>query len=456
MRTGDQFRFVRQNMKKNKTRLFMTVLATAMGCAFLIVLASVGFGLQRSIVDEMVGDRLVTAIEVHGKDTNVHETSELTGEDLRQMRSLPGVKAVTYRNYIGQWMNPSIQGEPVGSNSVLQLDFEAEKEAGFDLAAGSTPQADDEIVIGYHIRELPPVEGANGEIVSPGPEELPDASEWLGEKMAFEVAYYENGEKRTKAVEATVVGVAAIPAKEWERDKNIYVGEGVLKRIEAITGTRFGELPYFDKEPTAEQIEQAMSEMPKPEEERSYNRVNVIAKTAQEVKGISEKLREDGYYNYSIADELKQVNVMFLIMKIGLVFVGTIAVLIASIGIFNTMTMAVTERAGDIGIMKAIGARPSVIRRIFLLESGMIGLLGALIGTAVSYAISAAVNAGLPLLITALMEEKLPAEFRFSVIPPYLAVLSCVIALGVAVLSGYRPAKRATRVDVLRALRRDL
>lgn len=72
-----------------------------------------------------------------------------------------------------------------------------------------------------------------------------------------------------------------------------------------------------------------------------------------------------GYSTYSAQNELKQINVIFLIIKIGLITVGTVAVLIASIGIFNTMTMAVTERAQDIGIMKAIGAHPGVIKKSF-------------------------------------------------------------------------------------------
>ncbi|WP_249661852.1 ABC transporter permease, partial [Lysinibacillus fusiformis] len=76
---------------------------------------------------------------------------------------------------------------------------------------------------------------------------------------------------------------------------------------------------------------------------------------------------------------LDQMNVFFLVLKIGLIFVGTIAVLIASIGIFNTMTMAVTERTREIGVLKAIGASPKLIQRLFLMESTFIGILGTLI-----------------------------------------------------------------------------
>ena len=74
--------------------------------------------------------------------------------------------------------------------------------------------------------------------------------------------------------------------------------------------------------------------------------------------------------------------------KIGLIFVGVIAVLISAIGIFNTMTMAVTERTQEIGIMKAIGASPNVIRKMFLLESAYIGILGSVLGIIISYGVS--------------------------------------------------------------------
>ena len=66
MQFKDQIDFVRQHIKKNKMRVFMTVLAATMGTAFLIVLASVGFGLHETIREEMLSNRLVTEIQVHG------------------------------------------------------------------------------------------------------------------------------------------------------------------------------------------------------------------------------------------------------------------------------------------------------------------------------------------------------------------------------------------------------
>jgi acetoin utilization transport system permease protein len=117
------------------------------------------------------------------------------------------------------------------------------------------------------------------------------------------------------------------------------------------------------------------------------------------------------------------------------------------------MTMAVTERTQEIGIMKAIGASPSSIRSIFLLESSYIGMIGTIIGTLVAYLISSVVNLIIPMF---LQQQGDNMDFVFSYIPLSLVLIAAAISIGVAILSGMRPARRATEIDVLKALRRDI
>ncbi len=83
----DQLDFVTQHIKKNKLRVFMTVLAATMGCAFLIVLASVGFGLQDSIRNEILSDEKVTKIQVYGD-------GQFTDEQIAEIKAFEHVETV--------------------------------------------------------------------------------------------------------------------------------------------------------------------------------------------------------------------------------------------------------------------------------------------------------------------------------------------------------------------------
>lgn len=184
---------------------------------------------------------------------------------------------------------------------------------------------------------------------------------------------------------------------------------------------------------------------------------NAYATDMEAVKGVLKKLKAMNLSVYSVTEQLDQLNVFFLALKVGLIFVGTIAVLIASIGIFNTMTMAVTERTREIGVMKAIGAGPKLIQRLFIMESAYIGVLGTVIAIIISYIISFLANLALPKILDAVISDGgiEEAGIRFSTIPWELVVIASLISIGVAVLSGWRPARKATKIDVIQALHQE-
>lgn len=194
------------------------------------------------------------------------------------------------------------------------------------------------------------------------------------------------------------------------------------------------------------------------EDEVFNTEFNIYADSLENVKPILEKLKDKGYSVFSVTEQLDQMDIFFLVLKIGLIFVGTIAVLIASIGIFNTMTMAVTERTREIGVLKAIGASPKLIQRLFLMESTFIGILGTVIAVIISYVISFTANAVLPLILKAATGEDAfsSSDITFSLIPWQLVIIASAISIGVAMISGYRPARKATKIDVIQALRQEL
>lgn len=421
MQFNDQVDFIRQHLRKNKLRVFMTVLAATMGTAFLIVLASVGFGLHETIRGEVLNNRLVTEIEVHGGDIDEDKANE--------WRKQEHVKAVVQRRQVSLSQETELEGYQ-GFHYLTATSFEEEQKVEFALSKGRLPEREGEIVVGYHFGDS---------LHDASTLEQEEPATYKGELLGRQLTYFllgEDGERLEPGIPLTVVGIAKKPAKEWMADAGIYADESVIPSIEKVyreaAGTEDNEL--------------------------FYQATAVYADDLEHVKTVSDRLREEGVAVYSIADELEQLDVFFLALKAGLVFVGTIAILISSIGIFNTMTMAVTERTREIGVMKAIGANPKLIQRLFLMESAWIGAVGTALAVVISYGVSIIANQVLPLIVSSALGEEDFAELGvvFSVIPWQLVVIASAISLLVAIVSGWRPARKATKIDVIDALRQEL
>ncbi|WP_058305798.1 ABC transporter permease [Gracilibacillus massiliensis] len=445
MNLKDQWRFVRSNMKRSKSRVFMTVLATAMSVAFLIVLASVGFGLHSTFIQDLLEDRTVTQIEVAGieKDGNFQP---ITDEEIKELEALDEVKAVTRQQNLYQTPSYTLANYS-SQNQTVVAHFPSEIEAGLELTEGRLPEESHEIVVGQHFLDhLAPNDVEEEDVYNENnviKEEYQYEDNLIGKQIEMEVSQYIEDKEQKESITLTITGIVEPPAKGWMQDQQVYISEEVLKEIESFTNTPRGEVVMPDQsQPTSNP--------------KGYDRVYGFADSMDEINNISEILKEQNYLVYSVADEIKNINLVFTIAKIGLIFIGTIAIIIASIGIYNTMTMAVTERTPDIGIMKAIGAHPKKIKQIFLLESSYIGLIGAVIGTVVAFIISILLNITLPIIIESAFEEQLPEGFQFSSIPLSLILISITICLLVTIVSGLKPAKRATQIDVLKAMRREI
>ncbi|HJF33699.1 MAG TPA: FtsX-like permease family protein [Sporosarcina psychrophila] len=428
MQFKDQISFVRQHIKKNKMRVFMTVLAATMGTAFLIVLASVGFGLHETIRGEILSNRLVTQIEVY--------SSEMDDEKVVELKKRDHVKAVVFRQNLGAEQQSSI-GEFTGNSQLIVTDFTEEKKANFELQEGRLPEKVNEVVVGSNFADTlmnQQDENEEGEFTTYD-------GKLIGEQFSYQISNDE-GEMIEEKMQLTIVGVGKKPAKDWEQDQKIYADATIILELEKI---------YYAH--VEKPVEENADENP-----LFYGNVNVYADKLENVKAISTALKDDGYSVYSISEELDQLDVFFLALKAGLVFVGTIAILIASIGIFNTMTMAVTERTREIGVMKAIGANPKLIQRLFLMESAWIGIIGTVLAVVISYGVSIVSNYVLPIIVTAALGEEDFGDMTvtFSVIPWQLVVIASTISIGVAMISGWRPARKATKIDVINALRQEL
>ena len=157
------------------------------------------------------------------------------------------------------------------------------------------------------------------------------------------------------------------------------------------------------------------------------------------------------YSVFSVNDALRGAKNAFIILDIVLSLIGSIALTVSSLGIVNTMVMSILERTREIGIMKAIGASDSDIRRIFLFEASVIGLMGGLLGIALGWIVGHVINFGANIDIQS--QGGTPGTL-FS-LPLWLIAGSIAFSIAVSLIAGSYPASRAAKLDPIQALRHD-
>jgi ABC-type antimicrobial peptide transport system permease subunit len=186
-------------------------------------------------------------------------------------------------------------------------------------------------------------------------------------------------------------------------------------------------------------------------DKQGYASVTLTADDARQTTAIADAVKRQGFRVIDRADLLSQVKLVFTIITAGLIAVGSIALLVAAIGIANTMVMTVLERTREIGIMKALGAEPSSVRSLFLVESGVVGVLGGLAGIAVGFLMVLVGNAAFSrFVISQNPGSTLPDLF---VVTPILIAFALGLALAISLLGGALPSRRAVALQPLDALR---
>jgi putative ABC transport system permease protein len=185
---------------------------------------------------------------------------------------------------------------------------------------------------------------------------------------------------------------------------------------------------------------------------RGYDSLMIRATSLNDATQILDLLEARDFRVRSTKMMLDMVNRVAIVMETMLGSVGALALFVASIGIANTMVMAVYERTREIGILKAVGASPGDIRTLFVVESALIGLMGGMVGTVIGWLL----GKGLDRLIQAIMEwQEIPVQATFFVTTGGLAMAALGFATLVGLLAGLYPAARAARLNPLDALRHE-
>ena len=184
-----------------------------------------------------------------------------------------------------------------------------------------------------------------------------------------------------------------------------------------------------------------------------YDQFIVLVDETKNVQDVEKQIRALGYNTDSSMSYLTEMQEQSKFLRTILGAIGIIAFFVAALSITNTMIMSIYERTREIGVMKVLGCRVRDVRSMFLVEAGIIGLVGGIFGVFLSYGAAALLNylgkdsGGILGYST--------GGANISVIPPWLSLVALALACCVGIVSGLYPAIRATRLPALEALKNE-
>ena len=181
----------------------------------------------------------------------------------------------------------------------------------------------------------------------------------------------------------------------------------------------------------------------------TYSTLEVRVRSPKDVQSIEGTIKKMGFNTFSIVDATKSLQRFFAVLDLFLGIFGSLALAVASIGIVNTLVMAILERRREIGIMKAIGASDTDVKGLFFAEAGAMGIFGGILGVALGWTIGRVINLGTNIY---LKRQNFPPE-QIWFVPWWLVISAIVFAIVVSLVSGLYPAGRAARLDPVQALR---
>lgn len=182
---------------------------------------------------------------------------------------------------------------------------------------------------------------------------------------------------------------------------------------------------------------------------RSFPNLTVNLRRPGDVPAAEAAIRRMGFRTFSLQDATQKLGLVFALFDLLLGVFGSLALAVASLGIINTLVMAILERRREIGVLKALGAGEMEIKKLFLLEAGIMGLAGGIAGVVLGWLLGRALNWGTAVYLS---RRNLPAV-QVSMVPWWLALGAIAFATLTSLLAGLYPAARAARLDPIEALR---
>ena len=428
-----------KNLWRRKLRTSLTVLGVVIGTSAIIVMLSLGFGLTEFFEQQIAQWGSLTTINVHKKWVDPSQPGqkevELDDKAITTFKAIPNVVAVSP---MLQEYGAVINGRYMAQVPFRGIDPDSMEAFGFEAAEGRLLNNKDELVVVFGSSMVHNFWDPNSRGVwrEPKINLMKDRmSLTLDPNYGYDGGRYGmgTGGKEVNYKEYEIKAAGVLTEGNWETSYGIYMPIKELQKMVA------------EKQKAEGQRQSSRSSS------TEYNQIDIKVDDMNNVSEIQDAVKEMGYEAYSLNDQLDMMKEQATMIQAVLGGIGAVSLLVAAIGITNTMIMSIYERTREIGVMKVIGASINDIRGLFLFESALIGLIGGVFGIGFSYLISYVINEfGGQAFGEAL---GMYDATRISVIPIWLVLAAMGFSAFIGIVSGYFPARRAMKLSALDAIR---